>query len=289
MNPGLHPHPPSRGTTSKRNPPPQGFAHALRQQVQELRSKLGQENHQLLQDCGERRKTRLQTLMQELHQELLSEFRRVWQQSELARATARQAECADRSAQVAQSLQRSQELRQSMASAEKSHRRAEALHRSGRLAELREQTHTLLSAARQQQQANSAAAEASAEHDRNKRASFMQSMREQVTAMADAFQAEHKAHCAESKHQRAAVLWGIYDFVTTLTGRPHASSKPTPETDPAPSDPSESSEDRAASAITAPPPPAMDDESADEPPISSAAKREEPRKRSRSARSKARA
>ena len=286
MNPGLHKHTP-RSELPKVDLP-KGYAHELRQQVQTLRNKLSAENNDLRKECGERRKSRLQTLVHELRVELLGEFQRAWQEAEQARAAARKASAADRSTQVAQALRSSQELRQSMASAEKSTRMAGALSRAGRLAELREQTQALLSGARLHLQNSRNAAQASAEQDRNRRASFMQSMREQVTAMADAFQAEHQAHCEASKTQRTAVLWSIYDFVTTITGRPHPGSESAAAESTAPASsaaPAAAAEQHSAQAPESP-------ESSDTPAEQESAPamgESEPRKRPRSARNKNRA
>lgn len=208
--------PPRRAPLLDRNQ--LGYAATLSARVAELRSRLHAEFTSKINTSSEQRQARLDALMSELHARMASESC-LRAQLELARAAQRQRECAERRTGLEQTLAESAEIRQCLTRAGQSMRHASALLREERRTELRQEVGALLADA--QEQSNRFATEfvASAQQARAHRREFMETMREQVAAMADAFRADHEARCHQSAQSRMGVLAAIHEFVDTLTGR----------------------------------------------------------------------
>ncbi len=215
-------------TMHVRTPPPRrdaqladgqmGYAAALSARVAELRSRLHAEFTSQIQTSSEQRRARLNHLMGELHSRMASESC-LRAQLELARAAQRQSECAERRACLEKTLAESAEIRHCLTRAGQSMRRAGALLRQERQAELRQEVGALLADAQERSNRFAAQFAASTHEARTQRREFMETMREQVAAMAEAFRADHEARCHKSAQARMGVLAAIHEFVDTLAGR----------------------------------------------------------------------
>lgn len=195
-----------------------GYSEALSAEVAELRNRLRGETARLLDASSARRRADLDRLMGELHERLASEQLARQEQGQ-ARAAAMAAERDDRRTEVMQQLARDAELRESRARAERSMRRACSLARAAQLAALREGVQQMTAETREQAERMRNQLAARARQDSSDREAFMESMREQVTAMAEAFRASHLARCMESAERRRGFRAMIHDFVSRLTGR----------------------------------------------------------------------
>lgn len=221
-----------------------GYAATLSARVAELRSRLHAEFTSQIHSSSEQRRERLNTLMGELHSRMASQSC-LRAQLELARAAQRQSECAERRACLDKTLAESAEIRQCLTRAGQSMRHAGALMRQERRAELCQEVGALLAEAQENSNRFAAQFAASAHEARTHRREFMETMREQVAAMAEAFRADHEARCHKSEQNRLGVLAAIHEFVDTLAGRCAPAPTPPQATAPAMASPQPASAPQA--------------------------------------------
>jgi hypothetical protein len=221
MNARLHQQPSRPWAVPEPHQPTPGYSQALSQRVAELRTRLRTDTAAALNRTRQERRAYLDNLMSKLEDQMFNDFCQR-QQQERAMSEQRLQACDERRSQVEQTLRTAAEQRSCLARAGKSARAARALHRAGRIAELRYDAQQRLQAARVQTLHYRAELAARAQSDRTSREDFMQSLREQVSAMAEAFHQLHVSRCAESQQRRHATLTAIHDFVATVTGRPGA-------------------------------------------------------------------